>query len=205
MLRPIPFESDLDSLSIAPPVSRELAAMRARIQAFQDCWEEHHAAQFVAADYELVFRAMTWIQKTQALIGNRFLEWGCGFATVACLATELGWSSFAVEAHRDLIAQAKRTIQEWPAQVSLHHGNFLPRGTEQLADDPTLPSLSHEGSSAYEAWEMTLDEFAIVYSYPWPGEATFHEDVFAEHAEYGAILLMFVGPNEVQAYRKVRR
>ncbi|MEM6468559.1 MAG: class I SAM-dependent methyltransferase [Planctomycetota bacterium] len=205
MLRRIEFEPNLDSEPIPPDVHDKLHEVRLRIQQFQDCWDQHHAAQFVAADYELVFRALNWIVKTQLPIGGRFLEWGCGFATVACLATELGMAAHGIEAHPDLIAQARHTAAQWPADLSLFHGNFLPSGSEDLAEDPTLPSLGHGGKAAYESWDLRLDEFAIVYSYPWPGESQFHEDVFERHAEFGAVLLMFVGPNEVEAYRKVRR
>ncbi|MEM0925495.1 MAG: class I SAM-dependent methyltransferase, partial [Planctomycetota bacterium] len=150
-----------------------------------------------------VFRSLGWIVETQPLIGRRFLEWGCGFATVACLASELGLASFGIEAHDDLVEQASETIAAWRTDVELVRGNFLPRAAESLADDPTLPSLSHGGSVAYEEWDLGIDDFAIIYSYPWPGESQFHEDVFDRYAEVGAILLMFIGPNDMRAYRKL--
>ena len=178
--------------------------MRARIEAFQDRWDQHHAEQFVAADYELVYQTLQWIQGHHPAIGNRFLEWGCGFAAVACLADQLGWNSHAIEAHPDLIGQARKTIASWPAAVELVEGNFLPPGASELAFDPTLPSLGHGGDSAYHAWDLDLDDFAVVYSYPWPGEDEFHEDVFDRYAAIGALLLMFIGPNEMRLSRKVR-
>ena len=188
-----------------PDLADKLAVMRHRIEMFQDCWEQHRAEQFVAADYELVCRAIRWIGDSQPVIGKRFLEWGCGFAAFACLAESLGWSVHAVEAHPDLVCQAQQTIRWWPAKVDLVTGNFLPPGAEQLTADPTLPSLGHGGTSAYEQWGLDLDDFDLIYSYPWPGEDTFHEDVFDRYAAHGALLLMFVGPNELKLWRKCRR
>jgi hypothetical protein len=177
--------------------------MRTRIEAFQDCWDQHQAEQFVAADYELVCQTLQWVGEYQPTVGRRFLEWGCGFAAVACLAENLGWNAHAIEAHPELIGQARLTIQTWPADVELFAGNFLPRGADQLAFDPTLPSLGHAGESAYDAWGLDVDDFDLIYSYPWPGEDEFHEDVFDRYAAIGAILLMFIGPNEMRAWRKV--
>lgn len=202
MLQPIELPSHVNTRAIPEAVSSKLALMRARIEAFQDCWDQHHAAQFVAADYELVFQSLEFIKQHQPAIGTRFLEWGCGFGAVACLADGLGYSSHAIEAHSDLIQQAQKTIAEWPARVELFAGNFLPNGAEELAFDPTLPSLGHPGQSAYEAWGLELDDFAFVYSYPWPGEDEFHEEVFDRHAAKGAMLLMFIGPNEMRLWRK---
>lgn len=205
MLLPIEIPTSTDSRPIPASVSDQLAAIRSRVEAFQDCWDQHSAEQFVAADYELVQQTLDWIAESQPRIGERFLEWGCGFATVACLADGLGWNAHGIEAHQDLIAQARKTIADWPAKVELFAGNFLPPRAEQLALDPTLPSLGHGGQSAYQAWGLDLDDFALVYSYPWPGEDLFHEDVFDRHAAVGAMLLMFIGPNEMRLLRKVRR
>ncbi len=204
MLKEIEIAKGVDAREIPASVSEKLVAMRTRIEAFQDCWIQHHAAQFVAADYELVYQTLCWIGETQSAIGRRFLEWGCGFATVACLADGLGWNSHAIEAHADLVTQARKTVHDWPAKVELFAGNFLPPHAEHLTADPTLPSLGHGGPSAYEAWEMDLDDFAMVYSYPWPGEDEFHEEVFDRYAAAGAMLLMFIGPNEMRLLRKVK-
>lgn len=204
MLKEIEIVTGIDTRQIPSAVGDKLAAMRARIGAFQDCWNQHHAAQFVAADYELVYQTLAWLSETQPAIGRRFLEWGCGFATVACLADSLGWNAHAIEAHAELVVQARKSIDDWPAKVELFAGNFLPPHADQLAADPTLPSLGHGGRSAYAAWETDLDDFALVYSYPWPGEDEFHEDVFDRDAAVGAMLLMFIGPNEMRLLRKVK-
>ncbi|MEM9644257.1 MAG: class I SAM-dependent methyltransferase, partial [Planctomycetota bacterium] len=67
------------------------------------------------------------------------------------------------------------------------------------------PSLGHVAESAYETLGLELDDFAIVYSYPWPGENAFHEDVFEYRAAAGAIHVQFAGPHDMRAWRKRTR
>ena len=175
---------------------------RRRIEAFQDCWEKSQIEQFVAADYTLVYQTLAWLRQTQFLIGNRFLEWGCGFAVVSALASQIGFDAIGIEAEIELLDQAHKTIASWRVDVQLIQGNFLPPGSETLSDDPTLPSLGHEAADAYQLLDMDLDDFAIVYAYPWPGEDDFHEAVFDRYAATGALLVFFCGPNDMRVWRK---
>lgn len=188
------------------PVSAEVRSWindaRTRIEAFQDRWDRRPIEQFVAADYELVYQSLRWTLAHEPLIGNRFLEWGCGFATMTALAATLGLDAIGIEAEPTLFAQGQRTLADWNVPAELIHGNFLPRAAEQLADDPTLPSLGHESPNAYAKLGLEIDDFAIIYAYPWPGEDDFLEAVFTQYAASGAYLLLFCGPNDVRLLRR---
>ncbi len=203
MLEPIEIPSSIDRVALPAEVQSQLAAARLRIQAFQDCWTRPQIEQFVAADYELVYQALVWILQTQPTIGRRFLEWGCGFAFVSAIASLLELDATGIESEAVLLREGRKTIDDWSEPVELIQGNFLPHGSESLADDPTLPSLGHEVACAYEIMDSELDDFSIVYSYPWPGEDEFHADVFNRYAAVGALLLQFRGPNDVCLWRKV--
>jgi acyl CoA:acetate/3-ketoacid CoA transferase beta subunit len=50
---------------------------------------------------------------------------------------------------------------------------------------------------------MQVDDFSVIFVYPFPGEEFYMQDVFERFARPGAILLMFLGPYQVEAYRKV--
>ncbi|TWU04877.1 class I SAM-dependent methyltransferase [Stieleria varia] len=202
MLTEIELPSSIDQIPIPDEISDYLAASRQRIEAFQDRWDESFIEQFVAADYTMVYQTLTWILEYQPLIGKRFLEWGCGFAITSSLASALGLAVFGIEAHEDLIPQARKTLEQCEHPFQIVHGDFLPRGTERLADDPTLPSLGHAVPCGYEAMGLELDDFALVYSYPWPQEDLFHELVFDQRGARGALMLMFIGPNEMRLMRK---
>jgi len=203
-LLPIPIPSDIDQRPIPADWQERIANALGRIEAFQDRWDRPQIEQFVAADFRHLFQALHWVRASQTMIGNRFLEWGCGFAVVAAIASQLGFDAIGIEAESDLLRQGARTVQDWDVPVELIHGNFLPRGAESLADDPMLPSLGHDVPSAYDVLGMDLDDFAIVYAYPWPGEDDFHESVFDRFAATGALLLLFCGPNDIRLWRKQR-
>ncbi len=204
MITPIPIPSEIDQRPIAANFEKQIASDLARIEAFQDRWDRPQIEQFVAADFRHLLQALSWIKDTQPLMGNRFLEWGCGFAVVASIASRLGFDAIGIESEQELLDQGEETVRQWDASVELIHGNFLPRGAESLAEDPTLPSLGHAVPSAYDQLGLDLDDFSIVYAYPWPGEDDFHEAVFERFAATGALLLLFCGPNEIRLWRKQR-
>ena len=202
MLTRIQIPSSVDSTPIPSELAARITSARSEIEAFQDRWDRPQIEQFVAADYHLVYQCLNWTLQFQPRLGQRFLEWGSGFSIVSAIAAELGLNSFGIEAERDLLAMGRKTIQTWNVSVELVEGNFLPPGAAQLSDDPMLPSLSHDVADAYQKIGLDLDDFALVYAYPWPGEDDFHEFVFDRYAASGALLMLFCGPNDVRLWRK---
>ena len=202
MLTRIQIPSSVDSTPIPSELAARITSARSEIEAFQDRWDRPQIEQFVAADYHLVYQCLNWTLQFQPRLGQRFLEWGSGFSIVSAIAAELGLNSFGIEAERDLLAMGRKTIETWNVSVELVEGNFLPPGAAQLSDDPMLPSLSHDVADAYQKIGLDLDDFALVYAYPWPGEDDFHEFVFDRYAASGALLMLFCGPNDVRLWRK---
>lgn len=204
MLSRIALPSSISESVIPADIERQINRAKARIEAFQDCWDRPQIEQFVAADFLLIYQSLAWTLETQTMIGRRFLEWGCGFAVVSALAARLGLDAIGIEAEQDLIEQGRQTLREWDVPCELVHGNFLPTDADSLADDPTLPSLGHDVADGYHQLGLDLDDFAIVYAYPWPGEDDFHEAVFDTYAAPGALMMLFCGPNDVRLWRKGR-
>lgn len=176
---------------------------RERIQTFQDRWDHEWIEQFVASDYELVYQTLDWIREQGLMQGNRFLEWGSGFAVVSALAAQLGLDAVGIEAEPTLYRHGQQTIRDWNQPVELVLGNFLPMGVEGLAADPTLPSLGHPVASAYDEIGLEIDDFSLVFAYPWPGEEDFLADVFLRYGAEGALLLQFCGPYDLRLWRRV--
>jgi len=202
VLTRIQIPSSVDSTPIPDELAARITSARGEIEAFQDRWDRPQIEQFVAADYHLVYQCLNWTLQFQPRLGQRFLEWGSGFSIVSAIAAEMGLNSFGIEAEPDLLAMGRKTIQTWNVSVELVEGNFLPPGAAQLSDDPMLPSLSHDVADGYQTIGLDLDDFALVYSYPWPGEDDFHEFVFDRYAASGALLMLFCGPNDVRLWRK---
>ena len=205
MMIPVTLPPSIDAIPIPTRIQELIRDDRLRIQTFQDRWNRPQIEQFVAADYELVWQTLRWVSDSVPRVGQRFLEWGCGFAVVSALAATLGFEAMGIESESDLLQEGRQTIELWDVDVELFHGNFLPPESEQLADDPTLPSLGHPMDAAYEQIGLNLDDFAVVYSYPWPGEEFFHQQVFERYADDGALLIQFCGPNDMQCHRRTRR
>ena len=204
MLVPIDIPSSVDQIAIPPNIQRWIEQTTQRIVAFQDRWDQPQIEQFVAADYGLVYQSLAWAAESTTMIGRRFLEWGSGFAVVSAMAATLDFDVIGIEAERSLFEQGIETLKNLDVQAELMHGNFLPPGAEELAEDSTLPSVGHPVDHAYEKLGLDVDDFALVYSYPWPGEDDFHELVFDRFAATGALMMQFCGPYDVRLWRKAK-
>ena len=203
-LQRIDFPRGLDSAPIAESARLLIAHAQERIQAFQDRWDQPQIEQFVASDYQLVHRAIQWVVAERLMMGNRMLEWGCGFAVVAAIGSRLGLDVVGIESEALLLKQARQTLIDFDTPVDLVCGNFLPHGAEALSHNPDFPSLGHEVENAYDLMGLDLDDFALVFGYPWPGEEVFHQAVFERYAATGALLMLFCGPNDLRLWRKVK-
>jgi len=202
VLQQIALPSGLDDDPIPTEIDQQIVRTTNRIQSFQDRWDRPNIELFVAADYRYVYQALAWTMTNQSMLGRHFLEWGCGFAAVTAIAARLGLDAIGIEADQDLLAQGQQTMADWAAPAELVLGDFLPAGADSLANDAALPSLGHDVPSGYQTLGMDLDDFALVYTYPWPGEDSFHEAVFDRYAAPGALLLVFYGPYDARLWRK---
>ncbi len=199
----VPLPAGIDLTPIPPEVAALIRHAQARIQCFQDRWDQPQIEQFVASDFELVFRVLRWIVEQQVMTGRRMVEWGCGFAVVAALASRLGLDVTGIEAEPRLLAEAETTVADFAVPVERVWGNFLPPGSESLALNPEFPSLGHRVPCGYQQIGADLDDFSLIFGYPWPGEWTFHEAVFARYGAPGALMVLFYGPNDVRVWRKL--
>ncbi len=187
-----------------PATMTLISAAQDRIQTFQDRWDQPQIEQFVASDYELVQRVLTWVVSQHLMMGSRMVEWGCGFAVAAAIGSRLGLDVFGIESEAMLLKHARQTLADFDTPVELVQGNFLPRGAESLSHNPDFPSLGHDVENAYELIGLDLDDFALVYGYPWPGEHVFHQAVFERYGATGGLLMLFCGPNDLRVWRKVK-
>jgi len=197
-------EIDWDSES---PIPQEIEALLAkadqRLQAYWDSWHRRPIEQYVACDFRDVYRAMHAVKSQELPIGNLFCEWGCGFGIVTAMAGILGWDAVGIEAEEFLVEQARQFVRSENIPAEIWHGNFLPSRAERLAKrQANHASLFHQIPSVYASQSLAVDDFATIFAYPWPGEDYFLKDVFRHYAADRAILVMFLGPYEIEIYRK---
>ena len=195
---------DWDSEQKIPSDIEDLLAEADEIlQAYWDQWHRRPIEQYVACDFRDVYRAMSTIEQQGIAPGKLFCEWGCGFGIVTALAAGLGWDAVGIEAEGFLAGQAKSFLKRKGIVAEIWQGNFLPAGSERLAKrQANHASLFHQVPSVYQSESLDVDDFSIIFAYPWPGEDYFLKDVFRCYAADQAILLMFLGPYEIEIYRK---
>lgn len=196
---------DVGDIPLQPPTLLEpwLTACRERIQTYWDQFNEKPLPQYIECDFDLVGAAMAICVEREILDGRLFVEWGAGFGVVTGMASLLGLDAIGIEAEEFLCDQARLLMAKNNVQAEMWQGNFLPAGARDLADDTDpLVSLTHYIPAAYEANGMSLEDFALIFAYPWPGEEHFLRLVFDRFARSGAIMLMFRGPNHIEIYRR---
>jgi len=192
-----------DSLTIPANVQAVLNSADELLQAYWDQWHQRPIEQYVACDFRDVWRALFEITQSKLATGNTFCEWGCGFGIVTGLASQLGWEAVGIEAESFLVDRARAFLKLHHLPGEILHGNFLPHGSERLARSQSNHAcLFHQVPNAYDQNDLELDDYAMVFAYPWPGEHHFQQEVFRHYAREGALLLMFLGPYEIELYRK---
>lgn len=188
---------------IPQEVTTWIAACRARIERYWDQFKEKPLPQYIECDFDVVAGGLADCVGRDLVDGRLFVEWGCGFGVVTGIAALLGLDAIGIEAEEFLCSEARELLQAQGVEAEIWEGNFLPRGARQLAEqtDP-LVSLTHYSPPAYAQYDMPLEDFAIVFAYPWPGEEHFLRLVFDRFARRGALLLMFRGPYHIELFRK---
>lgn len=173
------------------------------LQQYWDQWHQRPIEQYVACDFRDVWRALSQITQAKMARGNTFCEWGSGFGVITGLASMLGWDAVGIEAESFLVKKSHEFLKLTGLRAEVLQGNFLPPGAERLAKaQANHASLFHQVPSAYQYCDLQCDDFALVFAYPWPGEHHYLQEVFRTFAGDQALLLMFLGPYEIELFRK---
>jgi hypothetical protein len=141
---------------------------------------------FVPADYALVLDTLLGIQNSGRLPRRQgrpsFLELG--------------------SATGSLVATARRLAARYESQARFAAGSFLPAGYRWKPDsgDARMGTIG-SGPSAYMELGRALDDFDVVYAYPWDGEAPIMLDLMRRYGNPNAQLLLMdtvAGPRIVR-------
>jgi hypothetical protein len=182
-----------------------LAGAQARIDAWFARPEHRSGIGFVPSDYELVWRTLAAVRRDRP-DARRLLEWGSGFGVVVGLGVLLGFEAAGIEVDRSLAAASRELLAEHRLRATIADGSFVPAehaASERLADLETRTVLG--APDAYDELDADLDDFDVVFAYPWPTEEALYCDVFARGADHGAVLLTHSRTEGMRAYRKVAR
>jgi hypothetical protein len=191
----------------AAPSSPLEPELRARLLAVcEDGWEffdrfdreERQRAwhPFVHADYEVVLDALA----ARRAPGRRFLEWGSATGVVTIMADLMGFEARGIELDPALVDHANGLAQRHGSGARFAAGSFLPAGYRWRPrhGDGRLGTLG-DGPSAYRTLGNALDDFDLVYAYPWEGEEPLMRDLMRRYGAPHATLLLYRGSREVVA------
>lgn len=188
------------------PLPTHAAAFLTSAQATIDRWfarPEHQAGiGFIPSDYHLVWQALTAIRREYPDM-RRMLEWGSGFGVVVGFGALLELESHGIEIDGDLVISANELLAEHNLRATTVPGSFVPMDfrSDAFEDLETRTVLGQP--DAYDDLGRDLDDFDLVFAYPWPTEEELYQEIFLSHADYGAILLTWSRLEGIRAYRKV--
>ena len=193
---------------IQGPLTKEVATFLQEAQIASDHFHYAHRDQpisgFVASDYRKVFFAIEHLKQTGLLRGRCFCEWGSGLGVVAGLAASHDFLAYGIEVEPLLVEASVKLLQRHQLDVVIGCGSFIP-------DASTIPELNHqemswinlEAESGYPLIELEPSDVDLFFVYPWPGEARFVQDLFEQCAQTGALLLAYLGADELACWQKI--
>ncbi len=159
---------------------------------------------FVPSDFGRVYAALVGVLEGGMLTGRRFCEWGSGFGAVSGLARMLDFDVCGIEIEQDLVDEAEALAEDYELDIEYVRGSFIPDNLNDLADDlGDICWLITDVASAYDELGLDVDDFDIIFAYPWPGEEHVVERIFEASAATGAILVTYRGMEDLKFHRKV--
>jgi hypothetical protein len=142
---------------------------------------------FVPADYDRVLPTLVRLHAP----GARFLEWGSATGVIAIMADMLGFEAYGIELDRELVAVARDLARRHGSGARFAVGSFLPGGYRYRPrhGDDRLGTIGR-GPSGYGELGHPLDDFDVVYAYPWSGEEPIMRDVMRAYGAPHARLIL---------------
>ena len=198
----VPLQLAIDHAPLPPRVAACLASAQARIDRWFARPEHQTGIGFIPSDYEQVWQALAAIVREHPDT-RRLLEWGSGFGVIAGLGALLGLDAYGIEIEADLITSADELLAELDLRATIVQGSFVPMEfvADELDDLETRTVLGQP--DAYEELGRDLDDFDLVFAYPWPTEEELYREIFRRGADYGAILVTSSRQEGIRAHRKV--
>lgn len=149
----------------------------------ESIWTEHQNEEafdgYVSADYPAIYESLLKL-RSQAVT---FLEWGSGLGVVTIMAARLGFDAYGIEVKPELVDYSQELASRYASKPCFAVGSFVPDGYQNsLHEGAEYHRTETDDCSAYNALDMELRDFDLVYAYPWPEEHELFESVLREAA-----------------------
>ena len=162
---------------------------------------------FVPSDYRKLYSVLRLIDGNRLTCGMKFCEWGSGIGVATMVASLVGFESHGIEIDPALVEVAESLSDEHELPVNIACGSFVPEGVDDLIDSAFAEndgsiSMVTEAIDAYAELGLEIDEFDIVFCFPWPTDETLTAEIFDRCAATGAVLLTYDEMNGYTLRRK---
>lgn len=187
-------------------------ALRSRLSALveegRDFWDrfDHEVRQenwhpFVPADYDAVLEMLLPLRAP----GLRFLEWGSATGVITIMADLLGFEAYGIELDPALVETARELAARHGSGARFAAGSFLPTGYRYRppTGDGRIGTIG-DGPSAYPMLGHPLEDFDVVFAYPWGGEEAMMHDLMRCYGGRGAKLLLHGAEERERARAQLR-
>jgi hypothetical protein len=154
---------------------------------------------FVPADYDVARKVLASLDPP----GRRFLEWGSATGIITIMADMMGFDACGIEIDSTLVAIAREAAAKHGSNARFVAGSFLPTGYRFRAGegDGRTGTIEDSGPSGYLELGKPLEDFDVVFGYPWGGEEALMLDVMQRYGRADALLLLADSDNTVRIYR----
>jgi hypothetical protein len=142
---------------------------------------------FMPANYDNVLRCLIGLRSP----GLRFLEWGSANGVITIMADLLGFDACGIEIDGRLVDTARELASRFSSRARFATGSFLPDGYSWRSEsgDHRLGTIGY-AKAGYEELGIDLEEFDIVFGYPWSGEEPVMHDLMVRRGREDALLLV---------------
>jgi len=152
----------------------------------------------VAADYDAVRATLVSLRQP----GRRFLEWGSATGVITIMADLLGFDACGIELDASLVDVGRDLASRWRSNARFAEGSFIPMGWEwKHSGGNGRHGTIGQGRSGYLELGRALDDFDVIYAFPWMGEEPMMLDLMRCHGREDAYLLLHTTQGGTKMYR----
>ncbi|HEY6828826.1 MAG TPA: hypothetical protein VI259_18325 [Gemmatimonadaceae bacterium] len=118
------------------------------------------------------------------------------------MADMMGFDAYGIEIDASLVATAHEVASRHRSAARFVVGSFLPAGYRfRTRDGDGRTGTIADGPSGYIELGRALEDFDVVFGYPWNGEEAVMLDVMQRYGGSDALLLLYDSDNSVRVYR----
>ena len=169
-------EGPQESSALTQPANSEsaqelLAEFKQLWSEAEKLWDERQNQpawhSYVSADFEAVFNTLYEMRGMY----STFLEWGSGLGVVTIMASRLGFEAYGIEAEARLVEHSQDFAEFHAPEATFAEGSFIPTDYDWDPESGGDVYRSSIGSAdAYDQLGMEIQDFDLIYCYPWPDE-----------------------------------